>query len=234
MDNNNNRNIDFKRLEIGANCIVNTFLKLLKDSKGVQIEKLLVVMGAITGYSCQYSLRQRYLGKYITDKNTGKLRPIQEMDIFVVIGTKDDRKYFFGDNLNNTIYGTDYSLMGFVGGALKRLGYENLEKDTQLLEDIKEIFSYVTSTVGSSNYGTIRLPTDANIGGTAIDYLNEYWELSLAISKQFCPLEDMYILWGGACQQAMLLCKGLEIISPVASAKIIIESAIVTSKWELL
>lgn len=229
-----NNNVDFKRLEIGANSILNTFVQLLKDSKGVQVEKLLVVIGSITGYSCQYSLRQKYLGKYITDKNTGQLRPVQEMDIFVVVGTKDNKKYFFGDNLNNTIYGNNYSLVGFIGGALQRLGYKNPEKDTKQLEDIKEIFSHVTSMVGSNNYGDIRLPTNADIGGSAIDYLNEYWELSLALSKQFFPLEDMYILWGAVCQQVMIFCKDVTSIPPTSSAKIILESAITTSKWELL
>lgn len=228
-----NNNIDFKRLELGANSILNTIVHLLRDSRGVQVEKLLVVIGSLTGYSCQYSLRQKYLGKYITDKDTGKLRQVQEMDIFVVVGTKDNRKYYFGDNLNNTIYGGNYSLVGFIGSALQRLGYTNLEKDTQYLEDIKEIFSYVTSTVGSVNYGDIRLPTNADIGGSAIDYLNEYWKLALALSKQFFPVEDMYILWGVVCQQAMIFCKDVTSIPPTSSAKIILESAITTSKWDL-
>lgn len=230
MDNN----IDFKRLEMGANSILNTFVRLLQDSKGVQVEKLLVVIGAIIGYSCQYSLRQKYLGKYIKDKNTGQVRPVQERDIFIDVGTKDGKKYFFGDNLNNTIYGGNYSLVGFIGGALTRLGYKNLEKNPQYLEDIKEIFSYVTSMVGSNNYGIIRLPTNADIGGSAIDYLNEYWKLALAISKQFFPLEDMYILWGVVCQQVMIFCKDVTSIPPTSSTKIILESAITTSKWNLL
>lgn len=229
-----NNNLDFKRLEMSANSILNTFVHLLKDSKGVQVEKLLVVIGAIAGYSCQYSLREKYLGKYITDKPTGKLKQVQEMDIFVVVGTKDNKKYFFGNTLNNTIYGNNYSLVGFIGGALTRLGYKNLEKNSQHLEDIKEIFSYVTSIVGSSNYGIIRIPTNADIGGSAIDYLNEYWKLALALSKQFYPLEDMYILWGVVCQQVIMFCKDVKSIPPTSSAKIILESAITTSKWELL
>lgn len=226
-------NIDFKILNMGANIIIDTFTHLLKDNKGVQVEKLFIVMGAITGYSCQYSLRQKYLGKYIEDKTSGELRLIQERDIFIDVETKDGKKYFFGDNLNNTIYGENYSLIGFLGGALQRLGYPNIEKDTKLLEDIKEIFAYVTSIVGSKKYGNIRLPNDAKIDGSAIDYLKEYWKLSLEISRQFISIEDMYILWGVVCQQTIIFCKDVISIPPINSAKIILESAITTSKYEL-
>lgn len=200
--------------KLGAKEIFQQLLNGMKNQKGVHIESLLSVLGALAGYSCQASLRAQSLAK-----------GLPETSAFQTVGTKDGKQYFFGDPLNHTLVGSQYSVWGLAGGAAQHAGAKEFP-------DLNAIFQHTSSVLGSEQFGIPRVPENHKASDTPINYLKAIWPALFPTVKLFCPNPaDWPILYGLAIQEAIDAGKG--VIDPGLALLIIMESAIPMSKVDI-
>jgi hypothetical protein len=200
--------------KLGGKEIFQRLLDGMKSSKGVHIESLLCALGALAGYACQANLRAQALAK-----------GMPETAPFQTVGTKDGKKYFFGDPLNDALAGPQYSVWGLVGGAAQHIGAKELP-------DLNEIFQHSSSVPGSDQFGIPRVPENHKPGDTPIDYLKTIWPAFFPTVKLFCPTPaDWPILYSFAIQEAIYA--GKNVIDPNLALRIVMESAIPMSKVDL-
>jgi hypothetical protein len=186
----------------------------MKTEKGVHIESLLCALGALAGYSCQANLRAQAIAKGMSE-NAG----------FQVVGTKDGKKFFLGDPLNNAVAGSQHSVWGLAAGAAQHAGCKTLP-------DINEIFGHVSKVLGSDEFGIPRLPENHKPQDNPINYLKAFWPALFPTVKLFCPTPvDWPILFSLATQEVIVAGKG--VIDPGIALKIVMESAISMSKVDL-
>jgi hypothetical protein len=201
--------------KLGAKEILHRLIEGMKNERGVHIESLLCSLGALAGYSCQANLRAQALEK-----------GMPETAAFQTIGTKDGKKYFFGDPLNDALAGSQYSVWGLVAGAAQHAG-------AQELPDINEMFQHTASVVGGLEFGVPRVPDKHAAGDSPMNYLKVLWPAFFPTVKLFCPKPvDWPILFSLAAQEAIIMSKSA--IAPEVALKIIMESAIPMSKVDLL
>ncbi|WP_155920625.1 hypothetical protein [Methylobacter luteus] len=199
--------------KLGAKEVFQLLLNGMKSEKGVHIESLLCALGALAGYSCQASLRAQALAK-----------GLPETAAFQILDSKDGKRYFFGDPLNNALAGSQYSVWGLAGGAAQHAGAKQLP-------DLNEIFQHTSSVLGGDQFGIPRVPENHRASDTPISYL-AIWPALFPTVKLFCPNPaDWPILYGLAIQEAIEA--GKSVIDPALALKIVMESAIPMSKVDL-
>lgn len=200
--------------KIGSKEVNQRLMDGMKSDRGVHIESMLCVLGSLAGYSCQANLRAQAVA-----------RGMPENAAFQVVGTKDGKKYFFGDPLNNALAESQYSVWGLAAGAAQHVGCNTLP-------DIKGIFKHTTEVLGSDDYGLPRVPDNHKSNDTPLNYLRTLWPSIHPTVKQFCPNPvDWPILFGLAIQEVIYMGKG--IIDPGLALTIVMESAIPMSKVDL-
>lgn len=214
--------IDEKRNEdplvgakIGAKEVLNSLISMMKDSKGVHIESLICVLGALAGYSCQASLRRELI----------EIRGLSENQVFAVIETKNGNKYYFGDLINKPLAENPLSVWALAGGAMKRLGIDELI-------DLGDIFGYVSQTVGNDSYGIPRIPEEHKPGDIPFNYVKHLWPVFLKTAEKYCAAPAEWpIMFGLAVQEAIVL--GRDVLNPLLSLSIAMESAIPMAKADI-
>ena len=200
--------------KIGSKEIYQRLINGMKDERGVHIESLLCALGALAGYSCQADLRAQAVAK-----------EMPETSPFHTVETKDGKKYFFGDPLNNPLAEAQYSVWGLAAGAAQQAGCKEFP-------DLNEIFKHTSTVLGTPEFGIPRIPDDHKPGDTPINYLKMLWPALFPTIKHFCPNPaDWPILYGLAIQEA--IATGKAIIAPELALKIVMESAIPMSKVDL-
>jgi hypothetical protein len=200
--------------KLGAKEVFQRLLAGMEDSKGVHVESLLTALGALAGYACQANLRAQALAKGMS-----------ETAPFQVVETKDGKRYFFGDPLNNALAGSQYSILSLVGGAAQHAGAKDFP-------DLKEIFQYTASVLGSDQFGIPRVPDTHKPADTPLNYLKGLWPALFPTVKLFCPTPAEWpILYSLAIQEAIYAGKGS--IDPGLAFRIVMESAIPMSKIDL-
>jgi hypothetical protein len=201
--------------KLGSKEVFQRLLDGMKDSKGVHIESLLTALGALAGYSCQANLRSQ-----ATAKGMPETAPFQ------VVETKDGKRYYFGDPLNNALAGSQHSVWGLVGGAAQHAGAKEFP-------DINEIFQNTTSVIGTEQFGIPRLPDNHKPADTPLNYLKALWPALFPTVKLFCPNPlDWPILYSLAVQEAIYA--GKDSIDPALAFRIVMESAVPMSKVDLV
>lgn len=187
--------------KLGAKEIVQWLFAVMKNEKGVHIESLLAVLGALAGYSCQASVRAR-----------------QGRAAFVVADGADGKKYFFGDALNKPLAEDKYSVWGLAAGAAQKNGCETLP-------DLAGIFKHSAESVGGKAFGIPRLPANHQPGDTPINFLKVLWPKALPILEDFCAGPSEWpILLGLSIQDVIFQAKG--VIDPRLALEIVMECAI--------
>ena len=199
-------------LKIGAKEVNQRLIGALKGQKGVHVESLLTMLGALAGFSCQMAAREKM-------RETGKAP--DAVSLMVVAG-KDGKKYFFGDAINAPLAGDKYSVWTMTAGIAKHLG-------AQELPDLKEMFTRVAGSVGKSDFGVPQLPDNHRPSDLPINYLKGIWSPLVVIVDKFCDsAHERSILFGIAIQQIMEM--GKDTIAPEMAAKVVMESAIPMSR----
>jgi hypothetical protein len=200
--------------KIGGKEVFQHLLRSMKDERGVHIESLLCALGALAGYSCQASVRAQALEK-----------GLPETAGMIAVDTSNGKKYFFGDQLNQPLAESHYSVWGLAAGAAQHTGCKNLP-------DLEEIFEHVTKTIGGDSFGIPRFPEGHNAADIPINYVKALWPVLLPVVRQFCqrPLE-WPILYGLAVQEAIVM--GKEALLPDLALLIVMESAVPMSKVDL-
>jgi len=199
--------------KIGSKEVFNRLIELMKkiDTKGIHAETLLGILGTLGGYSCQASIRE----EFVTEKG------ISERKVFLIVECADGSQYYFGDMVNKPLVESQYSVWSLAAGVVQHLGAKNFI-------DIKEVFMYVTQTVGSNQFGIPRLPEGHNLGDVPKNFLKHLWPVYLPVAKQFCPASEWPILFGMAVQEGITFCK--DIIDPLLALSIVMECAVPMSK----
>ena len=202
------------KVKIGGNEIFQRLVGGLKDERGVHIESLLAILGALAGYACQFSVRERNL-KY------GAKSPVRGLTI---AAGADGRQYYFGDALNLPLAEDRYSVWSLTAGTVKQLG--------KPLPDLTDIFKHAAATVGGAQFGIPRLPKGHGAGDLPINFLKIFWPKLLPIAQRFCdgPAE-LPIVFGLAIQHAILM--GKDVIDPTLAGTIVMECAVPMSKVDL-
>jgi hypothetical protein len=215
-DSNENRGSEdpLLKAKMGANDVFQRLLIAMKDQKGVHVESLLCVLGTLAGYSCQASIRKELIEE----------KGLSEDKAFVIVECADGSKYYFGDALNKPLAESQYSVWSLSAGAVNHLGAEQLI-------DINEIFTHVSQTVGSSEFGKLRLPEEHNTGDLPYNYLKALWPVFLPIIQFYCPPSQWPILFGLAIQECIFFAK--DVIDPLLALSIVMESAVAMSKVNL-
>jgi len=199
-------------LKIGAKEVNERLLNALKDQKGVHVESLLTILGALAGFSCQMAAREKL-------QDTANLT---EADSLMVVEGKDGKKYYFGDSINSSLAGDKYSVWALTAGIATHLGANGLP-------DLKEMFTRVTGTVGTKEFGVPQLPENHRPRELPVNYLKGTWPHLLAVVDKFCDgAHERSILFGIAIQQIIQM--GKDSIAPDMAAKVVMESAIPMSK----
>jgi hypothetical protein len=126
--------------KLGSKEVLQRIIDAMKNERGVHVESLLCALGALAGYSCQANLRAQALSKGMA-----------ETAAFQTVETKDGKKYFFGDPLNNALAGSQHSVWGLAAGAAQHAGAKELP-------DINEMFKHTSSVLGCPQFGIPRVP----------------------------------------------------------------------------
>lgn len=200
--------------KIGGKEIAQQLITAMKTKNGVHIESILCAIGSLAGYSCQVNVRTQSIEK-----------GMQEDTAFVIVKTDDGKHYFFGDQLNESLVESKYSVWSLAAGAAQEAGCQNLP-------DVEDIFRHVSKVIGTKEFGVLRIPEVHRPGHASIDYLKAFWPTLFSVAKQFCQHPSEWpILFGLAAQNIIL--QGKEVIDPSIALTIVMESAIPMSKIDL-
>jgi hypothetical protein len=203
--------------KMGSQEIVQRIMTVLSkiDNNGVHIQSLVGIVGSLAGYACQASIRREYIEE----------KGLTEEDVFTIIEDTSNHRYFFGDALNNLLVENQFSVWSIAAG------YAN-SVDGTTLPDIKEIFEYVTSTVGTDKFGLPRL--DERMHATPIEFVKTFWNSYLPDVERFCASPNEWpILYALAIQECMKKGHEAGIIDPRSSLTIAMECAVPMSKIDL-
>lgn len=133
--------------------------------------------------------------------------------------------YFFGDLINEGLVAYrkgHYSVWTFVASAAQQLG-------AKALPDLNELFSHVAHTVGSSDFGVPRLPSQYMPRQLPYELLDKFWNpvrLQLAVSVT-SPSQWPFVL---ALAAKLVMIKAKDVIESGIAARIVMEAAVPMSK----
>ncbi len=198
--------------KLGGQDILDRLIGVLKNDKGVHIETLLTIIGALGGYACHSAVREALV-------DTGQL---PENQVFTILSGADGNKYYLGDYVNRPLAEDQFSFWGLVAGEAKHFG-------AVALPDIAQINGAVAKTLGSDKFGIPNVPENHRVQEKPIDFLKALW-------KQVNPVVERYIespvekpiLFGLAAQKAIEMSK--DIIPPEMAAQVLMESAVPMSR----
>ena len=195
----------------------------------IHCETLMCVLGSLAGFAALNAVLEEYV-------KTGK--PIPENG-FLEVATDSGEKFFFGDLLNAYIVpqpgGTQHTLWAYVAGALVNGGV-----DPQELPDVNALFAKAAETVGSVEYGFLDVGDEHQPHIPPKTVLELFWMPTVGIlthEKDFGPgltkhLDPIYWPIIIAIVVHTFIGQTKEIIPPVLAGKIVMESAIIASKYD--
>jgi hypothetical protein len=189
-------------------------LGAMKDQKGVHVESLLCALGSLAGYACQENLRTQAIK-----------RGMRADSPFQVVTTSDGRRFFFGDPLNQTLVEGKLTVWSLVAGAAQQAGAKSLP-------DLKELFTRVSATVGSDQFGIPNYPAGHGASDLPINYVKVLWPALFPIVKRIAADPMLWPLaYSFAIQDAIAMAKAS--LPPEVAVTIVMEAAVPMSKVDL-
>src|SRR5689334_15807647 len=153
-------------------------MRLIKTERGIRVETLLGVAGAVSGFAAQnatWATVRRRQGE--------KLPP----NSIAVVTTKSGETFYFGELLNSYLYPQQESkfptLFVFAAGAAKSLGVE-----LNTLPPVVDMFAYVTRCIGTPEFGYPRVATEHRPGLTVSQSVKAFWPVVRRIFQ--LPIPD--------------------------------------------
>jgi len=212
----------------------------LKGPRGVHVESLMTLVGALAGFSAQHAIWE-------TVVKTGKL-PEHGVGAdfnggaFVVVTEQSGEKFYFGDLLNSFLVPQEaklasfgpgpHTLWGFVASAVMQCGREPIGFDA-----ISDIFANASKTIGTAFFGEPRLPKQHQPAISPRRALNRAWPKVRAIlARDDAPGAGARSLWPGHWPIALgvvarkLVLDTKDALDPTMSMRILFEAAIPMSK----
>jgi hypothetical protein len=186
----------------------------MKTDRGVHAESLMCAVGALSGYSCQATVRA-----------INRSQGLDEVTHLAVASTDDGQSFFFGDMLNKYVAEDEMSVWSLAAGGAQACGCVNIP-------DIEPIFKHVAESIGTEDFGVPRLPEGHPVHDLPRNYLERLWPQFSPMVERFCPNPEHWpILYGLAIQELLSQTNG--ILDPCLSLRVIMESAIPMSKISL-
>lgn len=200
--------------KIGSKEVTQRLVAAMKTERGVHIESLLCALGAVAGYACQASVRAQAIS-----------RGLAETALLVSVETEDGKTYYFGDNLDMPLAGSQYSVWGLSAGGAQQSG-------CQALPNIEGVFKHALESVGSAAFGTPRVPDGHAPHDLPLNYVRSLWPALAPTMKKFCANPEHWpVLLGLSIQEVIGM--GKQALDPCLALQIVIESAIPMSKVKL-
>jgi hypothetical protein len=202
------------KMKIGGKEVLQRITNALKNERGVHIESLLACLGALAGYACQFSVRERNIKYGAKSADSG----------FTISTDSDGRKHYFGNSLNGPLLEDRYSVWSLTAGAVAQLG--------KPLPDIMDIVKHNVAAVGDAQFGIPRMPEGHGLGDLPLNYLKVVWPKILPIAQRFCDEPThLPMVFGLAVQNAIIMAK--DVIDPTLAGSIAMECAVPMSKVDL-
>lgn len=211
--------------EILANLAIGhlreNLIRVLKNEHGVHAETLMVLIGCVAGHSATQAAFAA-----MADRSGPALMSAQ---------VADGATYYFGDGLNRFLVPEDPAtpaLWSFIIAAARQAGVPQAE-----LPDPGEFFAHATRTLGSPEYGVLRISDDHRPQWQPRETLDAFWPFA----RQFLAYTDgpvpgnralavRYWPTVAAIVAQQLLTMTKDVLDPRLSLRIIMESAVTMSK----
>jgi hypothetical protein len=214
--------------EIEANIAIgslrDSLLGWLTTERGVHVETLMTVVGALAGFAAQHAVWEQL-------RTAGK--PLAK-DAFGV-ATASGEKFYFGDLLNGYLIpegARDWTLWGFAAAAAVEAGLPEAD-----LPDYADMFRHVTSTIGTADFGIPRSPPEHRPHILPRAALGMFWPRTVFIllrtdgpgpdPKGVAP-EHWTAILALVAHQYILMSK--DVLDPGLCLRMLMESAIAMSK----
>lgn len=198
---------------LGGKEILKRVMETMHDDKKVHIESLLTLLGALAGFACQMRARAQI-----------HMKPPPNGVEIVRVDCNDGATYFMGDAINRPLAEGQYSVWSLICGAA-----ENNGATPQDRPDLHELFTYVTSTLGTPAFGQPRLPGGFPASDTPFNYLKHFWSALQPIVERYCASPAEWpILYAGAIQD--VIDQASATTPGYIAVAIVMESAIPMSK----
>src|SRR5450830_333049 len=121
--------------KLGSRKVTQRLIAGLKTERGVHVDSMLCVLGALAGYACQAAVRAQ-----------AAAQGLAEEALFTTVQTADVKKLFFGDPVNKPLAEDRYSVWGIAAGGAQEAGCETFP-------DLNHIFQHVAQDAGSDAFG---------------------------------------------------------------------------------
>jgi hypothetical protein len=224
--------------EIIANLTIgslgHSILNWLTSERGVHAETLLVVIGALAGFTAQ-NAAFRSIGPAGTPISDGT----------IVTAEAGGERYYFGDRINGFLVqekgGSQYPLWALIAAAALQAGMAQTE-----VPDVGEMFAHITKTIGTPAFGIPRVPAELKPQLTPRQALEAFWPRAKALLRNadgvlVKALSGLEPLRGASVPEAhwplvvTLVAQGFiarvkEVIRPRIALCVVMESAIAMSK----
>lgn len=199
--------------KLGGQDILKRLMAAMNDDKGVHIESLLSLLGSLAGYACQMRARAQL----------SMQPPSNGMEI-VRIDCDDGTSYFMGDAINRPLAEGQYSVWSLICGAAENKGAKPEDRP-----DLHALFTHVSRTLGTPEFGQPRLPSGFSASDTPLNYLLHFWPVLQPIAERYCGSPAEWpILYAGAIQDVMD--QASTTMPGYIAVAIVMESAIPMSK----
>jgi hypothetical protein len=204
----------------------------LLTPKGVHAETILTMVGALAGFAAQHAIWET-LVKAGTLPEHGVGNAFDE-GAFVLVETTSREKFYFGDLLNSYLVPTPGKLAAYGPGAhtlwaFLISGVEQCGRRPLAREAVTEIFAHSASVVGTSLFGSPRLPPGNRPSITPRAALCRAWPNT----RELLECEQLPVAYWPtliALVAKTLLIGTKDVVDPALSMRIIFEAAIPMSK----
>ena len=231
-----------------GNCAVgnlkNFLLTSLNAGRGVHVETLLTVTGAMAGFAAQQAaFEEKKKQGQQQIKMVFKLSELAQFaqEDLISVHCDDGHVYFFGDALNAYLLpqkgGSEFTLWSICAGAALAAGIKVAD-----LPNVGSIFSHVAGMVGKADYGKLRPIPRHEAHMTPRQSLLKYWAHVHAIliqtkpfganGPELPPLAAKYWPAVVATVAQSFITMSKDALSPAISLLILMESAVLMSKLD--
>jgi hypothetical protein len=195
--------------------VYDKLMSVYKDGRGIHAETILNALGAIAGFAAQQAVWKVLIEP--ERRNPG--------DYLVMVQTKSDERYYFGESINLVLtydQGKRLSFWYFVSGAVP-------SNDEQPLPDLVDIFRNTAATVGSELFALPRLPDKHLPHELPRKALQRQWQHVQPLLEKAggSPMQWPAILGVVA---SILMRQTAAVLDPAIAARILMEAAIPMSK----
>lgn len=202
---------------VTAEDILANLLETAKDSRGVNIETLLGIVGSLAGYSCHVAARDLLprIAQIEFDPND-----------YVVATTGIGTEVYFGNMINRPLAEANTSVWHIVKANAEQLGVSQLP-------DLTEMFKHVVRTGGTVEFGVPRMPEGRPMADLPINFVTHLWPKYAPLLTRYAVQTAQWpVIWAVTAARTLQLVK--DVVPPSECVKILMEHAIPASKFPLL